>query len=75
MIDSFDGDQHDDENEQHEDAADIDDDLDAGEKLGVKRQKDSRNGKQRRGQATALCTTFFSVMTKIAETTAMAAKI
>ena len=72
---SFDRDQHDDEDEEHENAADIDDDLNAREKLGVKRQKDSRHGQQRRGQATALCTTFFSVMTKSADRTAMAAKI
>ena len=49
---SFDGDQHDDENEEHENSADINDDLNAGEKLRMKRQEDSGDGQQRRRQAT-----------------------
>ena len=60
-IDAFDGDQHDDENEQDEDSADVNDHLNAGEKLRVKRQEDSGHGEQRRRQSkAALWTTFFT---------------
>jgi hypothetical protein len=41
MFSALNRDQHDHENEQHQNPADVHDDLDTGEKLRMKRQKDS----------------------------------
>src|SRR6185436_19360237 len=47
VLRALDRNQHDDENKEHQDSADIHDDLNAGKKLRMKRQEDSRNREQR----------------------------